>query len=60
MRITIVGRGRGLAVEFCDDGRGGARSGFGLSALQDRVAALGGRIEIASPVGAGTTIRAEL
>jgi hypothetical protein len=43
-----------------DDGLGGARSGFGLTALRDRVTALGGRIEVISPVGRGTTIRAEL
>ena len=49
-----------LAVEVSDDGRGGARAGFGLTALRDRVAALGGHIEVVSPAGLGTTIRAEL
>jgi signal transduction histidine kinase len=49
-----------LAVRVTDDGRGGADAGFGLTALRDRVGALGGRVEIASPSGGGTTVRAEL
>jgi glucose-6-phosphate-specific signal transduction histidine kinase len=32
--------------------------GSGLSGLADRVSALGGTLEIDSPAGAGTTIRA--
>jgi signal transduction histidine kinase len=49
-------------VEVRDDGRGGARParGSGLSGLADRVSALGGTLEIDSPVGAGTTIRARI
>jgi signal transduction histidine kinase len=53
----------GLArVEVSDDGIGGAdeRGGSGLRGLVDRVEALGGRLEISSPPGAGTTILAEL
>ena len=34
------------------------RQGSGLRGLADRVAALDGRLEVASPPGAGTTIRA--
>ncbi|MFB9180263.1 histidine kinase [Dactylosporangium sucinum] len=49
-----------LHVQVDDDGRGGAVAGFGLTALGDRVAALGGRIEIVSPAGAGTVVRAEV
>jgi signal transduction histidine kinase len=48
-----------LVVE--DDGRGGAdRSGSGLTGLADRVAALGGRLVVVSPPGAGTQVVAEL
>ena len=45
-----------------DDGRGGVDPARGsrLSGLADRVSALGGELEIESPVGAGTTIRARI
>jgi signal transduction histidine kinase len=51
-----------LRVWVADDGRGGAdpHSGSGLVGLNDRVQALGGRLWLHSPPGAGTTIRAEL
>ena len=43
-------------VEVADDGQGGAdpSAGSGLRGLADRVEAIGGRLEIASPPGAGT------
>ena len=48
-----------LRVEVRDDGVGGADpNGSGLSGLSDRVAAVGGGLEIASPNGSGTTVRA--
>jgi PAS domain S-box-containing protein len=49
-------------VEVADDGVGGAdrRGGSGLRGLGDRVDALGGRLELDSPVGAGTLLRARL
>jgi PAS domain S-box-containing protein len=49
-------------VEVADNGVGGAREsgGSGLRGLVDRVEALGGRLSLASPVGRGTTVRAEL
>ena len=48
-------------VEVCDDGVGGADpAGSGLRGLADRVAALGGGLDVSSPEGAGTTIVAEL
>jgi PAS domain S-box-containing protein len=52
-----------LSVEVRDDGIGGAAvdgSGSGLAGLADRVGALGGRMDIASPKGCGTTVRAEI
>jgi signal transduction histidine kinase len=63
-RVSIdVERSDGLVVATVnDDGVGGAdaRRGSGLLGLSDRVAALGGTLEISSPPGAGTTIRALL
>ncbi|MDA0181463.1 GAF domain-containing protein [Solirubrobacter phytolaccae] len=49
-------------IEVRDDGVGGASpgGGTGLRGLADRVEALGGRFEIDSPAGAGTTLRAEI
>ena len=51
-----------LRVSVRDDGRGGAgpHGGSGLVGLTDRVDALGGRLWLHSPPGAGTTVRAEL
>ena len=51
-----------LRIRVRDDGRGGARldGGTGLLGLRDRVETLGGRLRIQSPVGAGTTVEAEL
>ena len=53
--------GRAL-VEVADDGVGGADPtlGSGLRGLVDRVEALDGRLEVESPPGRGTTIRAEI
>jgi signal transduction histidine kinase len=47
-----------LWIEVRDDGVGGAdvRSGSGLRGLADRVEALGGRLAIDSPPGAGTIL----
>jgi PAS domain S-box-containing protein len=47
-----------LGLSIRDDGRGGAdpRRGSGLIGLSDRVDALGGTIEVASPSGQGTTL----
>jgi signal transduction histidine kinase len=49
-------------IEVRDDGVGGAmpENGSGLRGLADRVEALGGRLVIDSPIGAGTTLRAEI
>ncbi|MBS1879682.1 MAG: PAS domain S-box protein [Actinobacteria bacterium] len=55
---VVAGEGR-LEVAVRDDGPGGASlGGGGLGGLADRVAALGGELAIASPVGAGTTLSA--
>jgi PAS domain S-box-containing protein len=49
-----------VVVEVSDDGAGGAdpAGGSGLRGLADRVEALGGSLEVSSPAGAGTTLRA--
>jgi PAS domain S-box-containing protein len=51
-----------LVVTVSDDGCGGARrgSGSGLRGLEDRVAALGGDLDVRSPAGEGTTVRARI
>ena len=63
-RVAVsAGRENGcLRIVVTDDGVGGAglRPGSGLAGLADRVDALGGRLEIDSPPGAGTRVTAEL
>lgn len=53
-----------LQFQVSDDGvgfdPGAVRHGFGLVNLADRVEALGGRIEVVSEPGSGTTIRGEI
>ncbi len=51
-----------LVVEIRDDGRGGANParGSGLQGLLDRVAAVGGTLEVTSPRGGGTRLVATL
>lgn len=60
--VVVGDRGDRITVEIRDDGRGGADpdKGAGLRALAQRIAAVSGRLEIESPPGAGTTVRAEL
>jgi signal transduction histidine kinase len=60
---VVVARRDGLAViEVADNGVGGADdgNGSGLRGLADRVEALGGRLEVVSPVGRGTVLTAEV
>jgi signal transduction histidine kinase len=47
-----------LQLAIRDDGIGGAdpRSGSGLTGLRDRIEALGGRLDLSSPTGTGTTL----
>jgi len=51
-----------LVVEVVDDGVGGAdaTNGSGLRGLADRVGALNGSLEVHSPPGEGTRVRAEI
>jgi len=63
-RVTVrVVRDNGTAeVEVSDDGVGGAdaEQGSGLRGLQDRVAALDGRLELLSADGEGTILKARI
>ena len=58
-----IARDHGYAVvEVRDDGVGGAdpTRGTGLVGLQDRLSALDGRLEVESPSGGGTVVRADI
>jgi PAS domain S-box-containing protein len=58
VRVAVEASDGVLELSIRDDGRGGAdpARGSGLIGLTDRVNALGGTIEVASPVGAGTML----
>lgn len=60
--VRVTRTGSCTRVEVADDGIGGAdpAAGSGLSGLADRVAALGGTLDVRSEAGAGTTLAAEL
>jgi signal transduction histidine kinase len=60
--VRISRRNGAAVVEVADDGVGGADPGrgSGLRGLADRVSALDGRMELDSPAGAGTRLRAEI
>ena len=62
VRIRVSTDGSYTVVEIADDGVGGAdpEAGSGLRGLADRVAALGGELDVVSEAGAGTTVRATL
>jgi signal transduction histidine kinase len=60
--LTLA-RGAGhVTVEVADDGVGGADAGrgSGLRGLEDRIAALDGTLELVSPPGRGTRLRAQI
>jgi signal transduction histidine kinase len=60
--VSAACPGDSLRVEVSDDGVGGAdpSRGSGLRGLADRVAAIGGTLSLASPVGDGTRLVVEL
>ncbi|WP_309646981.1 histidine kinase [Nocardioides sp.] len=55
--VQLGAQGDRLTVRVSDDGVGGIPDG-GLTALRDRVASVGGSLQVDSPVGGGTTISA--
>ncbi|GLW99758.1 hypothetical protein Misp02_38450 [Microtetraspora sp. NBRC 16547] len=57
-RVSLWADARAVHLLIRDDGRGGAdpERGSGLVGLRDRVEAIGGRMDIASPVGQGTSL----
>jgi signal transduction histidine kinase len=62
VRVAVRRAADEALVEVGDDGCGGADAGggSGLRGLRDRVEALGGELELESPVGGGTTLIARL
>jgi signal transduction histidine kinase len=58
VHVVVEARDGVLGLSIRDDGVGGAdpTRGSGLIGLTDRVDALAGTIDVASPVGAGTTL----
>jgi PAS domain S-box-containing protein len=58
VHVAVEARDGVLELLIRDDGSGGAdpTRGSGLTGLTDRVDALGGTIDVASPVGEGTTL----
>jgi signal transduction histidine kinase len=61
-RVSVSRSNGHAVVEVADDGVGGADPdrGSGLRGLADRVSALDGTLELTSPEGAGTLLRAEI
>lgn len=61
-RVDLEVHDATVRVSVRDDGIGGAvfDGGSGLIGLKDRTEALGGRLEVISPAGAGTTLCAEV
>jgi signal transduction histidine kinase len=60
VQVTVDIAGATVAAEIADDGIGGAgtAAGSGLRGLADRLDAIGGKLTIRSPRGAGTLVRA--
>ena len=60
--VTVTRPAGRLVIRIADDGVGGAcaAGGTGLRGLADRVGALGGCLQVLSPVGRGTVVSAEL
>jgi signal transduction histidine kinase len=60
--VSLHRQNGALSIEVADDGVGGAdrTRGTGIDGLADRVAAVGGRLELDSAPGRGTRLRVEL
>jgi PAS domain S-box-containing protein len=63
VRVRLRTEGSDLVAEVSDDGRGfgsDTAPGVGFRSMRERAAALGGRLEIDSELGAGTRVRVRL
>ena len=62
VEVKVERRNGFAVVEVADDGVGGADPlrGSGLRGLADRVASLSGKLDVDSPPGEGTRVRAEI
>jgi signal transduction histidine kinase len=63
--VRIAAKDDTVSVEVSDDGRGFAPAAvgpdhFGLRSMRDRVADLGGRLQVTSTPGRGTVLRVEV
>jgi signal transduction histidine kinase len=60
--VTVHRAGNRLHIQVSDDGVGGADAsrGSGLAGLRDRVAGVDGTIDVTSPAGGPTILKAEL
>ena len=65
--LTVTFHEDAVSLDVLDDGRGfvaadggdAGMRGHGLAGIQERVAALGGRLDVESTPGAGTAVAAE-
>lgn len=62
VKVTVACSNGNAVVVVADDGIGGAEPGrgSGLRGLADRLASLDGKLDVESPSGAGTRVRAEI
>jgi signal transduction histidine kinase len=62
VKVELEAADSAVMLSVRDDGVGGAdpARGSGLVGLRDRVEALGGKLEVASPAGSGTSLRVEI
>jgi len=62
VEVDVAQVGRRIRVAVTDDGAGGAQvgKGHGLAGLEQRVRAADGTLEITSPPGGPTSLRAEI
>jgi signal transduction histidine kinase len=62
VHVDLIVENATIRLWIRDDGKGGADPGHGsgLLSIKDRVEALGGRLEITSPVEGGTSLLAEI
>jgi signal transduction histidine kinase len=60
--VVVSRAGDHLKIDIIDDGDGGAHvsKGHGLAGIADRLTANGGKLDVLSPVGGPTEVRAEL